>query len=264
MAIITFLGTAPGYPVANRNHSSFLLDSGEHKVLVDAGESCSRTLVELGIEPVELDAIIITHCHSDHTSGLAMLIQSCWIVGRQRPLPIYLPQELIEPLRIWLDASYIGPDFIPFTLQFQAWEASDHFDVCGWKVRVAPTTHLESLVKRFGPVRFHPFSLAFSSPQFEFVASGDLGRPEDLLPHLQNGTDLLICELAHFQPSTLFDLLQKVRIKRLVLTHAAAEVLADIESVLTEARAKLANTEIIFAEDKLRIGLQEKESGARS
>ncbi|MBV8815987.1 MAG: MBL fold metallo-hydrolase [Verrucomicrobia bacterium] len=255
MATITFLGTAPGYPAANRNHSSFLLDAGEHKILVDAGESCSRTLIELGIEPVELDAIIITHCHSDHTSGLAMLIQSCWIVGRQRPLPIYLPQELIEPLKVWLDASYIGPNFIPFTLQFQPWEASDQFDICGFNVRVALTSHLESLVKRFGSGRFHPFSLAFKNPQFDFVASGDLGCPEDLLPHLQNGTDLLICELAHFSPSSLFNLLQKVRIKRLVLTHAAAEVLADIESMLTEARATLRDTEIIFAEDKLRIRL---------
>src|ERR1700749_1700683 len=102
MAKITFLGTAPGYPTANRNHSSFLLETGEHKILVDAGEPCSRTLIELGIEPVELDAIIITHGHSDHTGGLAMLIQSCWIVGRERPLPIFLPKELIPPLTIWL------------------------------------------------------------------------------------------------------------------------------------------------------------------
>jgi ribonuclease BN (tRNA processing enzyme) len=258
MATITLLGTAPGYPAPYRNHSSFLLEAGGHKILVDAGEPCSRTLIELGIEPVELDTIIITHGHSDHTGGLAMLIQSCWIVGRERPLPIFIPKELIQPLIVWLNASYIGPDFIPFTLQFQAWEESNHVNICGLDVRVAPTTHLDSLVKRFGNGRFHPYSLAFDSPEFEFVASGDIGAPEDLLPHLRNGTDLLICEVAHFPPPALFKLLQNIRIGKLVLTHASAEVLADVDSMMAEARAKLPKTEIIFAEDKMKVHLAPK------
>ena len=255
MATITLLGTAPGYPAPYRNHSSFLLDTGEQKILVDAGESCSRTLIELGIEPVELDTIIITHGHSDHTGGLAMLIQSCWIVGRKRPLPIFLPKELIQPLTVWLDASYIGPNFIPFELQFQAWEDSYQVNICGINVRVAPTTHLDSLVKKFGNGRFHPFSLSFDSPDFEFVASADLGAPEDLQPQLENGTDLLICELAHFPPASLFRFLQKFRISRLVLTHGSADVLAKVDSVVAEARAMLPKTEIIFAEDKMKVQL---------
>jgi ribonuclease Z len=231
------------------------LDTGEQKILVDAGESCSRTLIELGIEPVELDTIIITHGHSDHTGGLAMLIQSCWIVGRERPLPIFLPKELIQPLTVWLDASYIGPNFIPFKLQFQAWEDSNHVNISGIDVRVAPTTHLDSLVKKFGNDRFHPFSLSFDSPGFEFVASGDLGAPEDLLPQLENGTDLLICELAHFPPTSLFRFLQKFGINRLVLTHGSAEVLTRVDTVVAEARATLPKTEIIFAEDKMKVQL---------
>ena len=260
MATITLLGTAPGYPAPFRNHSSFLLEAGGHKILVDAGESCSRTLIELGIQPVELDSIIITHGHSDHTGGLAMVIQSCWIMGRERPLPIFLPRELIQPLSMWLNASYIGPDFIPFPLQFQAWEDRDKVSVCGVEVRVAPTTHLDSLVKRFGNGRFHPFSLAFNSPEFEFVASGDIGAPEDLIPHLKDGTNLLICELAHFPPSSLFKFLQKTRIGRLVLTHAAAEVLPGIDAVLAEARATLPKTEIIFAEDKMKVQVPAKKN----
>jgi len=37
------------------------------------------------------------------------------------------------------------------------------------------------------------------------------------------------------------------------LTHAAAEVLPGIDSVLAEARATLPRTEIIFAEDKMKV-----------
>src|SRR5260221_12741435 len=90
MATITLLGTAPGYPAAYRNHSSFLLETGGYKILVDAGESCSRTLIELGIQPVELDTIIITHGHSDHTGGGAMWVPSLWVFGSGTPPPVFL------------------------------------------------------------------------------------------------------------------------------------------------------------------------------
>src|SRR5258708_10138763 len=122
MATITLLGPVPGSPAAYRNHSSFLLETGGHKILVDAGESCSRTLIELGIQPVELDTIIITHGHSDHTGGFAMVIQSCWIMGRERPLPIFLPIELIQPLPLLLNPSYIVPPFISLSFPFHPWQ----------------------------------------------------------------------------------------------------------------------------------------------
>ncbi|HXL25945.1 MAG TPA: MBL fold metallo-hydrolase, partial [Chthoniobacterales bacterium] len=99
MASLTFLGTAPGYPTANKNHTGLLLDTGRQKILVDAGEPSARTLIEIGVDPADLDAIVVTHGHSDHTGGLPMIIQAAWIVGRQASLPIFLPAELIHPLR---------------------------------------------------------------------------------------------------------------------------------------------------------------------
>ena len=54
--------------------NSGLLVTEDCKVLIDIGFSCRRTcqmLNERGIEPEEIDAIFITHEHSDHTAGLA-------------------------------------------------------------------------------------------------------------------------------------------------------------------------------------------------
>ena len=81
------------------------------------------------------------------------------------------------------------------------------------------------------------------------------------MPQLENGTDLLICELAHFPPESLFRFLQKFRISRLVLTHGSAEVLAKVDSVVAEARAMLPKTEIIFAADKMKVHLATRKSG---
>ena len=55
------------------------------KILVDcgiSGKSLAESLSNLGISPEELDAILITHEHSDHTKGIG-------IVSRKFGLPIY-------------------------------------------------------------------------------------------------------------------------------------------------------------------------------
>jgi len=256
MASLTFLGTAPGYPTANKNHTGLLLDTGRQKILIDAGEPSARTLIEIGVDPADLDAIVITHGHSDHTAGLPMIIQAAWIVGRQASLPIFLPAELIHTLRNWLSASYIGPDFLPFELRFHAWEDGPVHSVGDCEFTPTPTTHLQALVDRFGNGRFHAFSLAIRHSDFGFVFSGDIGTPADLAKPLKAGTDLLVCEIAHFEPQALFDFLSSRKVARLILTHASPEIAAEIETVLTVARKSLCQTEVLYAADKMKLELQ--------
>ena len=56
--------------------NALLLSSGSTHLLVDAGISCRRitaSLRELGLTPEDLTAILITHTHTDHISGLQVL-----------------------------------------------------------------------------------------------------------------------------------------------------------------------------------------------
>jgi len=255
MAEIVFLGSAPGYPTPYRNHSSFLLWTANHKVLIDAGEPCSRTLLELGCHPAEIDAVLITHGHSDHTAGLPMLIQTSWIVGRKEPLIIYSPRELIEPLINWLDACYIGPAFIPFELEFRPWEHAAAHEVCGLKITPFPTTHLQSLRKKFAEDRFHAFGLEIRMQDYHFVASGDLGVPIDLKPALAQTPNLLITEVAHFPPEELFAFLRPFRLPRVAVTHASAEILEQPHSLIALAEKMLPETDVLFVEDRVRLPL---------
>lgn len=60
--------------------NALLLSCGETHLLLDAGISCRRilkSLEALGLTAADLDAILITHTHGDHISGLATLIKRC-------------------------------------------------------------------------------------------------------------------------------------------------------------------------------------------
>jgi phosphoribosyl 1,2-cyclic phosphodiesterase len=73
------------------------------RILIDAGLSVrdlARRLAELGERPEDLDAVLITHEHSDHISGLARLIR--WRAKNGRVLPVYA-SRLTAPMIDWED-----------------------------------------------------------------------------------------------------------------------------------------------------------------
>ncbi len=53
--------------------------------------------------------------------------------------------------------------------------------------------------------------------------SADLGAPQDLAPLLEKPLDLLVCELAHFEPKDLFRYLKGRDIGRIVFIHMARQ-----------------------------------------
>src|SRR5580693_8011302 len=144
MAEIFVVGSACGFPVSGRGHSSLLLSVLDRAVLIDAGEPCSRSLIEAEFPVNSIDAVLLTHGHADHTGGLPMLIQSLWISRRTKPLTILLPEELSGPLQQWLNAIYLGPDFIPFEIKFVGWETRSLFQLGGLQIQPRETTHLKS------------------------------------------------------------------------------------------------------------------------
>lgn len=241
MNSILLLGTGPGSAVSGRACTSVVLRLGGSCVLVDAGEPCSLRLHERGIAFSSLDAVFLTHGHSDHTGGFPMLVQGAWLEPRKRRLPVYLPAELIAPLRAWLEAVYLPPNLLGFDLDFRPWVADAEFHVAG-KLLVTPypTHHLDGLrqiIKPDASDRFMTFSLAVEGGGARVVFSSDLGAPDDLQAQLETPCDLLVCELSHFAPEELFAFLRGRPVARLVLTHLAPD-LAGREDELQAAAAE--------------------------
>ena len=75
----------------SRGNAIFISD-GKTGILLDAGLSAAeikRRLKSRGLNPQDLDAILLSHEHSDH-------IQSVGVLSRQLKLPIYLSRKIKE------------------------------------------------------------------------------------------------------------------------------------------------------------------------
>jgi phosphoribosyl 1,2-cyclic phosphodiesterase len=83
-------------------NSAFLATS-KTRILIDAGLSVrelTRRLAEIGEKPEDLDAVVVTHEHSDHVSGLARLVR--WREKKKKALPIFV-SRLTAPAIDWAD-----------------------------------------------------------------------------------------------------------------------------------------------------------------
>lgn len=106
---ITLLGTGGPVPAPDRAGPSTLVTAGTTRVLVDAGRGVCMRLVAAGVFPPMLDAVFVTHLHSDHLTDLNDVITTRWVMAPvPLPLTVYGPPGLRETVDGLL--SMLAPD----------------------------------------------------------------------------------------------------------------------------------------------------------
>ena len=69
-----------------------LITSKKTKILVDCGSGVTQRLNQLKVSLSDIDALLLTHLHSDHVVDLYQLIISSWHSYRTKPWKIYGPK----------------------------------------------------------------------------------------------------------------------------------------------------------------------------
>ncbi len=85
---LKILGTGTATPSLQRASSSYLLSTAWGNILVDIGPSIVRRLLEYGHTTDDVDMIVLTHFHPDHTVDLATFLfaSNYGDVTRKKPL----------------------------------------------------------------------------------------------------------------------------------------------------------------------------------
>lgn len=228
------------------------------QILVDCGVTTLLRLQQEGLQPQDLDAVLITHLHGDHYGGLPMLIlEATFAHPRKTQLPIIGPVGLEEALEELMYRMY--PDVMSGTIPgpqpvmpFDVYEIMHGEEVilAGYEICGLEAAHMQAecdalsyTITRAGDPK---------SPKLFF--SGDTEMNPLVADYIQKA-DLAVVECTTLTPTRaehcswaeLSELLPTLPADhRVVLSHLGPEVRAKAAELTTPAPCRCTYT---FAKD---------------
>jgi ribonuclease Z len=89
---VVLCGAGGPLPDPDRSGPCTAIVAGHSLFVVDAGTGGARNMARMGVPPAQLEAVFLTHFHSDHIDGLGELALQRWAGGaRDIPLPVIGP-----------------------------------------------------------------------------------------------------------------------------------------------------------------------------
>ncbi len=177
-----------------------LVEAGGKKLLIDSGRGTTQRLMQAGVRLGAVDALFITHLHSDHVVGIPDLWLTGWLdvpyAQRRGPFRVFGPAGTIDLMQGllkaygWdirariadqnLQAENVRPEVTEFTHGVV-------YDQGGVKVTAFEVDHGELLKPAVG------FRIDYGGRSV--TVSGDTRFSENLIKHAM-GTELLIHQVA--------------------------------------------------------------------
>ena len=89
---VALCGTGSPFPDPSRAGPCTAVIAGDRLFVVDAGEGSARNMAYMGLPAGTMEALLLTHFHSDHIDGLGPFMLQHWgMTTATTPLPIYGP-----------------------------------------------------------------------------------------------------------------------------------------------------------------------------
>lgn len=103
---VALCGAGGPLPDPKRSGACVLVIAGKQLFVVDAGTNGLRNINRMRYPTGDIEAVLLTHFHSDHIDGLGEMATIRWVsAGNTRPLPVYGPPG-VERVVAGFNAAY--------------------------------------------------------------------------------------------------------------------------------------------------------------
>jgi ribonuclease Z len=279
-AYAILLGTGFPRPDAERAGPCTAILIGEKVFLVDAGRGVMQRLAGASLKPANIQAVFLTHLHSDHIDGLPDVFHSSWQFGRSTPFQLYGPdgaKDIVDGIMKFYAADIHIRRDLTEKLPTAGATIDTHILKEGVVYQNEDLRVTAFLVDHFPVVPAFGFRFDFSSGG-SIVVSGDT-HPNDNLVRFAKGADVLIHEAYlprpnpqdnaptdtaadgawfvryHSTAAEAGDDAARAGVKVLVLTHLIPHRPGDSDSIFRDEAAKTFHGKIIVGHDLMRIDL---------
>ena len=191
---LVLLGTGcPQCDPDRRGPSNLVRARGKH-FLVDCGSGVTQRLVEAGTKGAALDALFLTHLHTDHLVDFYQLVISSWHQGRDRPQRVFGPpgtRAFVEgTMALWATerAQRISHEKRASLAAFEM----DVTEIAAGTVWDEGDVRVTAVAVAHQPVR-HAFGFVFEADGHKIAFSGDTAYCPALI-EAAKGADALVHE----------------------------------------------------------------------
>jgi ribonuclease BN (tRNA processing enzyme) len=211
------------------------------RLLVDTGPGASVLFDQAGAKFEDLDAIVFTHLHVDHTSDFPAFIKGSYFAERDTALRIFGPDgnELMPSTKDFVDRM-IGPEgAYPYMKDFLTFKSSGGYRVTArnipatgrrrWAGFGTENLQLSAIPVNHGPIPALAWRVDIADQSIVFT--GDFNNQKDLVAKFAKDTDALITHHAipetargtardlHVIPSQIGKIAKKANARMVVLGH---------------------------------------------
>jgi ribonuclease Z len=250
------LGSAAAVVSRDRYATAYALRVAGKLFLLDCGAPVSNLLYQYGFDPLDVQAIFLSHWHMDHVAGLGLFLTQNHLRQRPGPLTVYGPRGTRGKIRRLLRDSFLLLDELSYPLIVTNVKAQKKYKEALIEVEYFKTRHLERprYKKRFGN-KAASYGMIVTGPGWRIVYSGDLRTSIELVPYL-DGCDLLIHETTHPSLEKLGELMETTAVAHLLLSHIMPE-LDEAPDKISQALAGRFTGQLTIAKDGTKIRLSQ-------
>ena len=239
---LTLLGTGCPKVDFKRFGPSNLVSTNNSKILIDCGSGITQRLDQIKVSTADIDALFLTHLHSDHVIDLYQLIISSWHSYRIKPWKVYGPKGTKNFVKKIMNAWKLERQQ---RINYEVRSSTRAFDIQVKEFKSKGSINIKDIRIKYFEVDHQPVKYAygfnFYNKNKKLTISGDT-KPCDNVMKYGQLSDVLLHEVfidgeimktnkmrskrtlhnvrKYHTPSTLVGKIAKIaRCKKLVLTH---------------------------------------------